>query len=82
MMTEKVANGLENQRRFDRESGLRNPKLKELKERLNDISYKRKITIRKGSKKYLRAVVRSVMAWFWLRKQVDSTKLKRRKEKI
>ena len=32
--------------------------------------------------KYFRAVVRSLMAWFWLRKYVDTTKLKNRKEII
>lgn len=38
--------------------------------------------IKKGSKNYLRAVIKSIMAWLWLYKEVDRIKLKRRKEKV
>ena len=63
-------------------AGMKNPKIKDLKQRINDLASRRNIKIRKGSKRYWKAVTKSIIAWLWLRREVDRTKLQRRKEKI
>jgi hypothetical protein len=40
------------------------------------------IKVKKGSKKYLRCVAKSIMAWFFIMKEADRTRLKKREEAI